>query len=604
MVSRPVFATLGALLIAALSATGCVSMPTGGPVQSYPMTQGTAAQNQPYVQLQPQPPRPGWGPSQIVEGFLAASASFGSDARVAREYLTPLEQKNWNNNWSAIVYKTGPNVTVPTYPPTGKNPASATVLVRGKIQASLLGSGTYSVPSGSSQGAAADTPDPFQLQKVNNQWRISSAPQELLLTSSAFTNDYQLRNLFFFDPASKYLVPDPIYVPLEASPPDLMNGLVKDLITPPADWLSKGATKTAFPAGTKLSGVELNGATAIVDLTGTIAKAKEPTMLRVSAQLLYTLQGAVQGGPNGQAVQSVEIQVNGKPWIPLDGQGSPVQQGTSYHPAVGPSSAKYYYVDSSGYLTSSTAGGGAADRLAKIGTGYSRIAVSPDGNYVAALRGDTLYAGVVGSPLVKRGSGYASISWDVNDDLWATAGDRIVMFRGAAGAQPLGPMVPVTVFSTSDLDLPPYTDIKVAPDGVRVAIVMEGEYLTFGAISGRLGPNPQISLSTVQYQPASPDQSNAVSVKFKAISWYGPEHVITLATPGPVVTEYSLSGGASQPIPADPGMQTITASAGQPLIAGLPKGLLASDASLIGSWMPVTGNHSRPVKGSAPAYPG
>ena len=32
-----------------------------------------------------------------------------------------------------------------------------------------------------------------------------------------------------------------------------MNGLVTDLITPPEDWLSGGATKTAFPTGTKIS---------------------------------------------------------------------------------------------------------------------------------------------------------------------------------------------------------------------------------------------------------------------------------------------------------------------------------------------------------------
>lgn len=602
---RPVLATLAALLIAALSATGCVSMPSGGPVQAYPMTQGTAAQNQPYVQLQPQPPRPGWGPSQIVEGFLAASASFGSGARVAREYLTPAEQKNWKINWSAIVYKSGPNVTPPAYTSTGKNPTSATVEVKGDIQASLGGNGTYVLPSGSPQGTIVEAPDPFLLQKVNNQWRISSAPQELLLTSSAFVNDYQLRNLFFFDPDSKYLVPDPIYAPLEATPGvlSLMNGLVRDLITPPAhDWLSSGATKTAFPAGTKLSGVELNGATAIVNLTGAIAKANVATMLQVSAQLLYTLQGAVQGGLNGQTVQSVEVQVNGKPWISPNGQGSPVQQSTSYHAATGASS-KYYYVDGSGYLVSTPSPGGSVTRLAKIGTGYSPIAVSPDGNYVAALRGGTLYAGVVGSPLVKKGSGYSSISWDVNDDLWASVGDRIVMFRGSAGAQPLGPMVPVTVVTNSDLNVPPYTDIKVAPDGVRVAIIMDDEYLTFGAISGRLGPNPQIALSTVQYQPAAQSQPNAVSASF-ALSWYGPDHVIVLATPGPVVTEYSVSGGTATPISADPAMQTITSSYGQPLIAGLPKGQLASDVNLNGSWMPITHNDGTPVKGSAPAYPG
>lgn len=586
-------------------------MPSGGPVQSYPMTQGTSAQNQPYVQLQPQPPGPGWNPQQIVEGFLAASASFGNYAAMAKQYLTPKEQKNWKNSWSATVYKRGPDVAPPTYlPAAAKNPTQATVQITGDIQASLKGSGSYSVPSASANG-----PDPFWLQKLHGQWRISYAPQELLLTGNAFQSDYQLRDLYFFDPAGKYLVPDPVYVPLEASPGNLMNGLVSDLITPPTDWLGaakkgNGATKTAFPAGTKLSGVTLSGATAVVNLTGTIVKVKNPPMPQISAQLLSTLSGAVQGGLNGQTVQSIEVQLNGKPWNPPGAQGNPVQQPDQQaprYPTPTGASTTYYYVDISGYLTSRSVGGGPPHRFAKIGTGYSQIAVSPDGKHVAALRGGTLYAGIVGSPLAKRGSGYQSVSWDAYDDLWASVDNRIVMFRSSAKPrQPLGQKVPVTVNPNSpELPLlPPYTDIKVAPDGVRVAIVMSGDYLTFGAISGRLGPNPQISLSTVEYQPAAPAQSGAGLGSFTALSWYGAGDVIALATPGSVVTEYPVSGGTSAPISADPGMQTIAASYQQPLIAGLPKGQLASDASPTSSWIRLADNNDVPIYGSSPTYPG
>ena len=45
------------------------------------------------------------------------------------------------------------------------------------------------------------------------------APPYLLLTSDSFQYDYQLRNLYFFDPTDSYLVPDPVYVPLQATPP-------------------------------------------------------------------------------------------------------------------------------------------------------------------------------------------------------------------------------------------------------------------------------------------------------------------------------------------------------------------------------------------------
>ncbi len=212
--SRPVLAAL-AVVLTALAVAGCVSMPTGGPVFSYPVTQGTAAQNQPNVQIQPKPPGASWTPQEIVEGFLSASASYGSYPGVVKQYLTPAEQ-SWNPSWSAVVYKTGPTPGKATYVPSAKNPKTVTVTINGTVQASLLGYGNYSLPSATAPGGSPAPPVSLGLQKVDGQWRISSVPTELLLTSSSFSNDYQLRNLYFFDPLTRVLVPDPVYVPILA----------------------------------------------------------------------------------------------------------------------------------------------------------------------------------------------------------------------------------------------------------------------------------------------------------------------------------------------------------------------------------------------------
>jgi hypothetical protein len=603
--SRPVLAALAALLVAALSATGCVSMPSGGAVRSYPVTQGTDAQNQPYVQIQPQPPGVGWSPQEIVEGFLTASANFGSYPQVAKEYLTQAEAKTWDPSWSAVVYKSGPNVTAPAYPSTAKKSTTASVGIAGKIQARLQGNGKYSVPSGRS---SATSVPPFQLVKgADGQWRISYAPSELLLTSNSFANDYQLSNLYFFDPLGRFLVPDPVYVPQRG---DLMDGLVNDLIVPPDDWLSGGATKTVFPPKTKVNDVVLDGVTAVVDLTGTaIGKASTDTntdvMQRISAQLLSTLSDATPSGSTGQGVQSVEVVVNGKPWVPPDSQGNPVQPAANWHPALG-TSTEFYYVNSAGNLIGRTATGNKTVTIAKIGTGYSKIAISADGAYLAALRGSTLYTGLVDGPLTKRGSGFMTMSWDPNDNLWASQGAQVVMFRGTQNPrQPLGPLVPVEVqpsepFTSSG----PYTALQVAPDGVRVAMVIGGSELTFGAISRQQSQNPQITLSLVQEDASTQAQTAPANASFTSLTWYGPDKVITLGEPGPSVTEYPVSGGSPTSIQADPDMQTITASSpGQPLIAGLPKGRMKTDASPIGSWMFITDGDT-PADGSFPAYPG
>jgi Lipoprotein LpqB beta-propeller domain/Sporulation and spore germination len=584
-----------------LAATGCVSMPSGGPVLPSSVTQGTDTQNQPYVQIQPQPPGANWSPKEIVQGFLTASASYGTYPQVAKEYLTPTEQQAWNPLWSAVVYKSGPDATERGAPPTAKD-ATATVGIAGTIQASLQGNGTYSVPS--STPGSVEPPQSFTLAKVGGQWRISSAPPELLLTSDSFNNDYQLRNLYFFDPMTKFLVPDPVYVPVLNNSGVLMVGLVNELISPPGDWLSNGATKTAFPPKTNVSSVTLDGVTAVVNLTGAAigkAEANNATMEQISAQLLWTL---APSDSNGQGVQPVEVVVNGKQWIPPDGQNNPVQHTPGWKPAYG-GAKEFYYVASNGYLTSCSTNGGKLTSVAKIGTGYSQIAISQDGEYLAALRDSTLYTGLIDGPLTKRGTGFTAMSWDPSDDLWASLGTQIDMFRGTTDSrQPLGQVTQV------DVGLP-ITGLQIAPDGVRVALVINGNELTFGAISWPSKQHPRISLSQIVEAPSTQGQSVSASVGFKALTWYGPDYVITLAEPtagtgattGPFVTEYPVSGGASTPIQAVAHMDTIAASWGQPLIAGLTKGGMMTDPSITGSWTPVN-NGNTPAKGNSPTYPG
>ena len=578
---------------------GCISEPSGGPVISYSMTQGPGGQSQPLPQIIAQPPAAGWTPEQIVTGFLAASASFAGGQRIAREYLTTKENRAWTPNWSAVVYSSGPNVQPATVTGTGSGRV-ATVTVGGSVQAFLSGTGGYVAPSASATGVAPGGPLTFRLQKVGNQWRISKAPPYLVLTSYSFQYDYQLRNLYFFDPTTSDLVPDPVYVPLQATTASLMDGLVYDLINPPGDWLSRGATSTSFPRKTTTIGdVTLNGGTAAVNLGGAITKGANDNKLmqQVSAQLLWTLIGS---GGSGPAVQSVQLSVNGKPWSPPGSDLNPVQQlhQSKYTPANGASS-QFYYVDGAGDLLSRASSVGKPVKVAHIGTGFTQIAVSPDKQYVAAVKNGSLFTGRVGDPLVRRaGDGYTSLSWDPADDLWATTGDQIVMLSGAASpSQQAGKPIAVSVVNSDGTtqNVGPFTGLRVAPDGVRVAIIVGGNDLDFGAFVPLDNARPgqaavQIVLS--QFYVSVP------SATFTSVTWYGPDNVIALRDPGPQLTEYPVDGGSSTSIPAQPHMSWITASLGNPLIASLPRGAMAADSSLSGSWMPVQGT------GISAVYPG
>lgn len=601
-------AVLGLLL--AVSLAGCISMPNGGPVLSYSVTQGPGGQSQPYPQAIAQPPRTGWSPEEIVQGFLTASASFDAGQRTARDYLTARANHDWTPNWSAVVYSDGPDVRPAVYTSAGsgkKASKTATVTIGGSVQAILSGTGGYAVPSATGAGGPPGGAT-FTLQQVAGQWRISKAPSYLLLTSYAFQYDYQLRNLYFFDPTNNYLVPDPVYVPLQATTANLMDGLVYDLINPPADWLSRGATYTAFPGKTKTIGdVTVDGGTAAVNLGGTIAKDASPSKLQqVSAQLLWTLIGSGQSGP---AVQSVQLSVNGKPWSPPDSDLNPVQQRrqSKYAPATGASS-QYYYVDGAGDLmttnANSLAGAQASSpakavKVAHIGTGYTQIAVSPDREYVAALRNGFLFTGRIGGSLVRReGSGYTSLSWDPGDDLWATTGDQIVTLSGASNPnQPLGKPVAVNMLNSDGTteNVGPVSAIRVAPDGVRVAIIVGGTDLDFGAIVSLPAARPSQAAVEIVLSPFFVSKSTST---FTAVTWYGPDNVIALRDPGPELTEYPVNGGSSTSIPAQPHMSSITASFGNPIIASLPKGAMEADTNLSGSWMAVSGT------GVSAVYPG
>jgi lipoprotein LpqB-like beta-propeller protein/sporulation and spore germination protein len=601
--ARRLLAVLAALFTVAVSVTACVSMPSAGPVQSYPVTQGTEAQNQLYGgQFQPQPPGDNWSPAQIVQGFLTASASFGAYSYIAKEYLTPQGRQTWNPFWSAIVYKSGPYVKDLVF--TSPKKDKATMQIAGKPQAYLVGTpgGSFTVPSASAPDQAAIPTPTFSLVKLNGQWRIQDAPKQLLLTTDSFQNDYQLSKLYFFDPAGKILVPDPVYVPLQAGGPrGLVTGLVNDLISPPKDWLSYGATRTAFPPGTKILGVTIDGVTAVVSLGGTIARTSKASltevMQQVSSQLLFTLTGAAQ---SGQAVKSVEVVLNGKSWVPPRAQGSPFQQiaNSRYHPANGPSTPVFYAVDKAGYVTSRASTHARPVPLVHIGTGFQQIAVSPSGKYLAALRDDgVLYTAALGDPLVRRGAGYLAMSWDNSDQLWASTRTQLFMIRGPLNPQqPLGQPVPVQVNDLFRLATgPPYTSIRVAPDGVRVALISDGDAVRFGAIAvtsqeGQRGGQVSITITLSQVEDLP------VSGLFTGLTWYGPDDVITL-TDAPAVTEYPVSGAPYTAIPADTDLSSITAGYGQPLIASLPGGRIVENVSLEGAWMPIDG-------GYGPTYPG
>jgi Lipoprotein LpqB beta-propeller domain/Sporulation and spore germination len=572
---------------------GCVTVPTSGHVQSVNVTQGGTGGGQSYLQPIPVPPGHGWSPQQIVSGFLAANASFANGHAVAREYLTPPASRTWHPGWAVTVFGQNPSIVTPVRSPySGKTAATTVVEVSGPVLGSVSDSGQYAI---SPQGQAS-APEKFQLVRQGGEWRISNLPSVVLLTQADFVHVYQPRNIYFFDPAMQVLLPDPVYVPQEATPADLVTQLLQVLLAAPSGWLLDAA-QTAFPAGTRLLNVSLDGGTAIVNLSGRVAGVSDETLRRMSAQLLWTLAGSSADQPS---IQSVELEVNGTPRTLL-GTGSPVQQIGSYSSYV-PSAAahaSFYYADSRGAVRSlsGTAQANAPQGAlvpGQAGTGQiplAQVAVSPNGRYVAGIGpGAALYTGRLmrSATLTQRATGpFTSLSWDTHDNLWATdSNGQLWLVPGPGGA--------ATQVTTALGSGKRITALKVAPDGVRCALLVTG--------SG----GSQLMLAAIVHSGSEAFIGPAVPISsqnshFIALTWYDPDHMIVLSRPSgnPVLDEVAINGEMLVPVSAQEGTVSIAADgSSNPLVAGLSNGQMATLASLGGLWSGFVG------AGRAPAYPG
>ena len=630
---------------------GCVSMPDSGPVGDVTASPQASA---PQGLIGPfaNPPAPGGSPSQIVSGFLVASASYTTSA-IAREYLAGPAARQWNPD-SVTVLDEFNTSAPPTPPATGRRAAQrTTVTVNGSVLATFNGSGEYVSAQG--QGAPGGQWT-FDLVRVDGQWRITNPPSYRMLNQDEFSLYYKAQDLYFLgrpNPVgqpSRVLVPDSVLVPLGASASQLVISLVNALTQPPQpSWLANGAS-SAFPGKTQvLTPPSVDGATATVNLGGAVTSRTAAAILdQVAAQLVWTLTGS-PASPSG--IQSVVLEIDGHPWTPVtppcpgDRDLSLFQTQSAYecyNPYGSSAPASFYYIDR-GQLWS-RCGSQARAQQESVGSvvpvisrtgvfnrpncdsGFvlapsvlplptqprflgtlAMAAVSPDGRYLAVVPAgrNAVYIGTLSgeaadfsaTPRVSAAPDITSLSWDRDDDLWlAQNGDIRVL--PAAGKE-----IPVSFDSAANV-----TALRAAPDGVRVALITSagplGAQLQLGAI-GRASQVPNPRLPTAQTEritvAASPPLGPTIT-RPTALTWYGADNLLVLnaAGTGNALWEVPVDGQQAQQLPFTPaGTVSITADgSANVLVAGLADNYLDISTSLEGPWQPL-GN-----QGQAPAYPG
>ncbi len=447
---------LVAMLVAVtLLVSGCVSVPTDGPVvEGRPAGEPVAPPN---VAVIVTGPRPGDNPLAIVEGFLSSMASYEPGYPTSREYLTPEASAAWQPESGIAVYGAG----------EGSRNVSATddgVTIALRLEASVGHDGSYT-PAEVGSRLVLD----LAVTQVDGEWRIDSPPDGLVMTEFDFNREFAAYASYFFDPRYSVLVPDLTYLPVRGNLPTL---LVQDLLDGPTEWLDPGVRSALGPGVTLTSGsVVLSGTVAQVDLSSQVALASSEQRERLAAQLAWTLRQA-------PGVAEVAVISDGRP-VPLPTSPTGVvsaEQFAFYDPAAVPAGDLLFAVadgrmvvvsDDGATPVAGPLGSTGPFRSVAVGlTATSAAAVSADGRSVttAGLTDDST------AQTADLGTDLSTPSFDRQDRVWVVDRDgetsRVLLLDDGVEARqvPAGALEEVRV-----------QRMQVAPDGVRLAAVYESD---------------------------------------------------------------------------------------------------------------------------------
>lgn len=288
-----------ALVVAALLLPACAGLPTTGGV-SVGLKLGESEQDIDFLPVA-SGPIAGAGPEVIVEGFLEAGITTTDNWDTARSFLAPALQRSWRPAAGVSVDVGADTRTITSSVPGEEveKADTAEVQVLLDLVASVDESGAYAEALGPS-------PVPFTLQRMDDgEWRITKAPDGVVIDEPRFTKVFAGYPLQFFDLGWSRLVSDMRWFPRRQSPATTVTQAIVG--GAPSEWLDP-AVHNAFPADVQLAqdAVPIVGQVAEVALTRPAAGLDDTTLSRMRTQLQATLRAA------GVAVSQVRFTVDGR----------------------------------------------------------------------------------------------------------------------------------------------------------------------------------------------------------------------------------------------------------------------------------------------------
>ncbi|WIB59052.1 LpqB family beta-propeller domain-containing protein [Curtobacterium sp. MCLR17_007] len=291
---RVLAVVLAAVTLVAVSA--CAAIPTGGPVRTGQSLKDESVSG---VDYRPSAPEDGSSQSAILRGFVNAATGAQDNYAVAREFLSDSFAQKWNPRQSTTIRQGDGDVEQ-----VGDRELTYTLTA----SATVDGDGEYTQAVRPTSSTLT-----FQFTRQDGQWRISYAPDGIILTPVSFGQVFQAHALYFYDPTYRYLVPDERWFLARSS---TSTRIVSALLAGPADWM-KGAVLSSFPEGTQLSlnAVTVDNGSAQVDLSQDALRATTVDRVRMREQLARSLSSVA-------TVSSVQITAEGTTFAVPDSSGT------------------------------------------------------------------------------------------------------------------------------------------------------------------------------------------------------------------------------------------------------------------------------------------
>jgi hypothetical protein len=285
-------AALAVVVVSTLLAlTACVGIPDSGPVNAgLSLSEDSSGSN---IAFNPEGPERGATQQGILKGFIASFTSATGGYAIAKQFLSGSFAPKWDPRQSVQVRTGAPQITA--IDPTNLSYSFDSL-------ATVDSTGAYS------QNSQSFTL-PFTFVREAGQWRISAAPDGIVLADQTFERIFRQYPVYFLAPDNQYLVPDVRWFASGTA----ATRIVSALLVGPPDWL-KGAAFSRFPDGTKLSDagsvVTLAEGIADVDLSKEALSASTKDRQYMYLQLTESLRSVSSISQVSLSIQGTPVQID------------------------------------------------------------------------------------------------------------------------------------------------------------------------------------------------------------------------------------------------------------------------------------------------------